>query len=164
MDEPFSEEEITDASGNTFWRIEIRLRMALTERTASVPPENPALLEFVLDTAADYATVFPDDLSASGIPFAGPSGGFVTLTLMDSSRVQCPMRNVALWLYGNVPGLENQPYRIAPNGGVLILPQPDPNHPDAADLHPLLGMNPLVDAGLKIEINSQTRLFSVWVP
>ncbi len=157
---PFSEE--IDASDPTLRRVEVRLPIAITERTASAPPQTPTLLEFVLDTAADYANVFPDDLTASSIPLAGPSGGFVTIILMDGSTIERPMRNVTLWLYSNVPDLANQPYRIDPNGGAVVLPEPEPEV--AALVRPLLGMNPLLDGGLRIELNAQTRCFSVWVP
>jgi hypothetical protein len=158
--ERFSEE--TDASDPTIRRVEIRLRMALTEPTASAPPQTPALLEFVLDTAADCANVFPDDLVTSAISPNGSPAGWVDVILMDGSTTQLPLRNLTLWLYSNLPGLANQPYRIDPGSGVVVLPKPHPSV--KTKVRSLLGMGPLLDAGLRIELNAHTRQFSIWVP
>jgi hypothetical protein len=81
---------------------------------------------------------------------------------MDGSVVEQPTRDVTLWLYSNMPESANRPYRIDLNGGVVILPHPAPEVQNF--VRPLLGMNPLLDAGLRIELNAQTRCFSVWVP
>ncbi|MBI1927117.1 hypothetical protein HYR99_23105 [Candidatus Poribacteria bacterium] len=157
--EPFSEE--VNPSDPTIRRMEIRLRMVITEPTVSTPPPTSSPLEFVLDTGADYASVFEDDLAVCGISLAAPSGGWITLVLGDGSAIQRPMQDVTLWLYSNIPALANQPYRIDPNGGVVVLPA---RTPDMADLCSLLGMNPLLDGRLRIELNAETRRFSVWVP
>lgn len=159
VDEPFSEK--VDPSDPMIRRVEIRLRMAITEPTVSTPPLTSSPLEFVLDTGADYASVFEDDLAAWGIHLAAPSGGWITIVLGDGSTIQRPMQDVTLWLYSNIPGLANQPYRIDPNGGVIVLPA---RTPDMADLCSLLGMNPLLDGRLRIDMNAETRCFSVWVP
>lgn len=158
--EPFSVEIYPGAP--PIRQVEVRLRIALTKPTVLHAPPASAALPFVLDTAADYANVFPETLAAFGIPLEGPSGGYVRVILMDGSEVELPRRDVTLWLYSNIPALEHEPYRIELNGGVVVLPAPDPDI--AAFVKPLLGMNPLVDAVLRLELNAQTRRFSVWVP
>lgn len=160
-DEPFFEGEEDDGSGRKIRRVEARLQMAITEPDAPAPPQTPALIEFVLDTGADYAHVFPHHLRDAGITSPGPSGGAVPMMMADGSSAQGRIRDVSLWLYSNT-GLE--PYRIDPNGGVTVFPDPAGRNQNTKDLRALLGMNPLVDAGVKIELNAQTRRFSVWVP
>ena len=150
-DEPFFEGEVEDPSGEPFQFVEIRLRMAITEPNALAPPEAPALLEFVLDTGGDYVYVSPEHLVACGVPLEGPSGGKVLLTLADGSNTEGWRWDVTLWLYSNMPELENQPYRIDPNMGVLVFPESVPL------ARPLLGLNPLLDARLRIELNFLTR-------
>lgn len=161
-DQPFHFYEEVDLSNQQLQRVEIRLKLTITEPNVKAPPQEPVLFDFVLDTAADYASVFPSNLGDSGIPVKGPSGGEVALILMDGSTIIRCMRDVTLWLYSSQTGLTNQPYRIDPNGGVVVLPEP--NVEVAPLVLPLFGMNPLLDAGLRIELNAQTRLYSVWVP
>jgi hypothetical protein len=159
----FYEEKETDAPAlPPLQRVEIRFRMAITEPTVTNPPETPVFREFVLDTAADYANVFPADLEASGIPLEGPSGGEHPIILWDGSIAKGHMRDVTLWLYSNLPELANQPYRIDLHPGVLVLPAPDPDYADL--VRPLFGMSALLDGGLEVHLNAQTQRFSVWVP
>ena len=150
-----------DPSNPTPQHVEIRLSMAITEPDIPEPPATTTTLDFVLDTGADDALVFPNDLLDFGIiPEEGVSGGKETFILADGSKIELSRRDVTLWLYSNIPGLEDQPYPIDLNGGVVVFPDPDPG----VNVSPLLGMNPLLDAALKIEINAQTQQFSVWVP
>jgi hypothetical protein len=157
-DGPFYEGEDVGPSGEPFRIVEIRLRMAITEPSIPDPPQTPTLLEFVLDTGADYANVSPDHLATCGIPLVGPPGGKVPLTLADGSNTEGWRRDVTLWLYSNMPELEDQPFRIDPSMGVVVFPESDPL------VRPLLGMSPLLEAGLRIDVSFSTRRFSVWVP
>ena len=159
-DEPFAEE--LDPEEQSIRRVEIRLKVAITEPMVAAPPQEVKPLEFVLDTASDYATVFPNDLWTSGLSVAGPSGGWVTIILWDGSGIKRPMRDVTLWLYSNLPSFENQAHRIDLNGGVVVLKVPDP---DVANLvKPVLGMNALLDAGVQIKLDCRAKHFSVWIP
>ena len=160
QDEPFTVE--IDPMEPEIQRVEIRLRIALTEPIASTPPESVKSRVFVLDTAADYASIFPDDLVESALPAAGPLGGLIPVILWDGSQIERPMRDVTLWLYSNLPELENHPYRIDLNGGVVVLPTPASQVVNL--LKPLLGMNALLDGNLRVELNCRTRHFSIWIP
>jgi hypothetical protein len=159
-DQPFSEEQ--DPDDPTLRRVEVILRIAITEPTVAVPPVNPTLIDFALDTGSDYANVYPDDLSASGIPPEGFSGGRVTVVLSDGSTTVRPMRGVTLWLYSNLPELAGQPWRMDVNRGVVVLPAS--TDAVAPYVGALFGMNPLIDAGLRIDLDAKRLRFSVWVP
>jgi len=168
----FSEEIIKD-SDDILRRIDIRLPIAITKPSVSVPPRSPVIFEFVLDTGADYANVFPSQLLHSSI-IPDASGGMVPLLLYDCSMIFVNMCDVTLWLYSNLKEFRNKPFRIDLNGGVVILPENQIQKKNSENDHnnstrdnlpnPLLGMNALIDAGLKIELNAQSHRYSVWTP
>lgn len=168
----FSEEIVKD-SDEILRRIDIRLRIAITKPSVSAPPKSPVILEFVLDTGADYANVFPSQLLHSNI-IPDSSGGKVPLILYDGSMIFVNMCDVTFWLYSNLKEFHHKPFKIDLNGGVVILPENQTQKKNGEkDLknstidnlpNPLLGMNVLIDAGLKIELNAQTHRYSVWTP
>lgn len=168
--EPFSIEH--DASDPTTQHVEIRLRVVMTEPTAEAPEPSSTPLEFVLDTGADYTSVYPEHLDAFGIPLEGPSGGPVEVTTIDDRTFWAPTRAVTLWLFGNIAGQEYSAYPVSLSRGVVILPGYD-SSAETADpvattgetgLQPLLGINSLLDARLKVEIDADSRRFSAWIP
>jgi hypothetical protein len=158
LDDSFREEEAVNPQGEPFRHVEICLRVAITEPTASGPPDPPHLLEFVLDTGGDCATVTCDHLADSGISLAGPSGGWISVAWSDGRSTLEQTRDVTLWLYSNLPEWKDKPYRIELNGGVIVLTR------TKSEMRPLFGMNPLLESGLRIELNAQARKVSVWIP
>jgi hypothetical protein len=168
--EPFTIEP--SDSDPTVQRVEIRLRVALTEPTAEAPAQPSASLDFVLDTGSDYASVYPENLDTFGIPQEGPSGGWLEVRTIGNQMIQAPTRDVILWLYSNMADKESRPYPVYLSHGVIVLPGPsaqtDPSEgawrTHSADPRPLLGMNPLLDAGLRIELDARAGRFSAWVP
>jgi hypothetical protein len=156
-DEPFFQGIGTDPlSGKQFPYVEIRLWVGLTEPTANHPPSKSTALSFVLDTGADYALVSRDHLDACGMPRSGLFGGFVTLTLADGTLTEGEKCNVTLWLFSNRSN--SPPHQLDPNGkGVVLWPGSSPL------VRPLIGMNPLLGAGVRIELNFLTQKFSLWV-
>jgi hypothetical protein len=158
QDAPFREQDGVDSQGELFRYVEICLPIAITEPTALGPPESPYLIEFVLDTSCDYAIVSEDHLVESGISLAGPSGGRIQVTWVDSSTTLEQTRDVSLWLYSNVTQWRDTPYRIELNGGVVVFTK------KRWETRPLLGLNPLLDGGLRIELDALMRTLSVWVP
>lgn len=161
-DEEFAVE--SDSRDPEIERVEMRLRIAITEPEVKSAPARSECIEFVLDTGSDYAGVFPRDLEKFDIPQDGPVTGWVDVTTFLGREMYGPMRAVILWLYGNVAGCENQAYPIYLKKGVVILPELDKPNSSAPKLRPLLGMNALIAAQLRIELDSQTKRFSAWVP
>ncbi len=152
-DEPFYEGEAVDEHGQPFQFVEIQLSIAITEPNVAVPPERPALMPFVVDTGSDYAILCENHLTHCGIPMDGPSGGEVELAMANDSRDSGRLRDVRLWIYSNRAGIG--PYPIDVNQGVVVMP------PQERSVRALLGIYPLLDAGLKFELNFSTRRFSV---
>lgn len=157
-DAPFREKDAADSQGELFRYMEICLLIAITEPSAFGPPESPYLLEFVLDTTSNYAVVSSEHLVDSGLSLAGPSGGWIPVTALDGSITSEQTRDVSLWLYSNLIQWRDKPYRIEPNGGVIVFSQ------KKKETRPLLGLNPLLDSGLRIELDARMRTLSVWVP
>lgn len=157
-DQPFTVE--FDNHDPTIRRVEIRLRAAITEPNRSLSDPS-ASIEFVLDTGADYAEVFPQHLNAFGIdPETGPSGGWVDVRLLNGQKTAARMRGAKLWLFGDSSDGETHPYPIELSRGLVVIPKLD----DSIDLLPVLGMNPLIDAGLRIELDAERQKFSAWIP
>lgn len=169
-DEPFSVEPA--GSGSELQRVEIRVRAAMSEPTAEAPASPDAFLEFILDTGTDYASVYPENLDLFGLTPEGPAAAVIEVTMMDNHKVFAPTRDVTLWLYSNIDGREGTPHPIYLKQGVVVLPAPDPpaeapgSTAEASPpcLRPLLGMNCLLDAELRIEIDAGSRRFSAWIP
>jgi len=159
-------------SDPTLQHVEISLSVALTEPTAEAPAQPSAALDFILDTGSDYASVYPENLDAFGIPLEGPLGGWLEVRTIDGRWIEFPTRDVTLWLYSNMADKESRPYPVQLSRGVVVLLDPvsptDP--PDSAELkhradrRPLLGMNSLLDAKLRIELDAREKRFSAWVP
>ena len=157
-DQPFTVE--FDDKDPTIQRVELRLRMAITEPWSSLSDPS-ASIEFVLDTGTDYAEVFPQHLKAFGIdPETGPSGGWVDILLINGKKTEGRMRDATLWLFGNSSDGETHPYPIELSRGLVVIPK----HDDSVNLLPVLGMNPLIDAGLRIELDAERQKFSAWIP
>jgi hypothetical protein len=161
-DEKFAIE--SDSRDPEIERVEMRLRIAITEPQVKSAPPRSESIEFVLDTGSDYAGVFPRNLATFDIPRDGPVTGWVDVSTIIGRETYGPMRAVILWLYGNVAGSENQAYPIYLKKGVVILPELDEPNSTAPNLRPLLGMNALIAAKLRIELDTKTRRFSAWVP
>ena len=158
--EEFSVE--SDASDPRIQRVEICIKIGLTEPYAGAPPPLADARLFVIDTGSDYSSVFLDDLIESGLPVRGPGGGQVRMILYDGSEVVRRRRDVTLWLYSNLRDAAPSPLRIDLSGGVIILPTPAPNI--ARLLKPVLGMKPLLDAGVRVDLDFGARRFSIWAP
>ena len=157
-EQPFTVE--FDHQDPTIRRVEIRLRVAITEPWSS-PSDLSASIEFVLDTGTDYAEVFPQHLNAFGIdPNTGPSGGWVDVLLINGKKTEGRMRDATLWLFGNSSDREIDPYPIELSRGLVVIPKDD----NSINLLPVLGMNPLIDAGLRIELDGERQKFSAWIP
>ena len=75
--------------------------------------------------------------------------------------VQVPVRLADLWLESNLPQLP--PFYLPLQGGIAFLDQrvvtPDPEFHRA-----LIGLRPLVRAGLKLEVDFASRTISLWTP
>jgi hypothetical protein len=75
--------------------------------------------------------------------------------------IQVPVRLADLWLVSNLPQLP--PFYLPLQVGIAFLDQrvvtPDPEFHRA-----LLGMRPLVRAGLKLELDFANRAVSLWTP
>lgn len=157
-DQPFTI-EFSQKDPTIRW-VEIRLRMAITEPwdSASAPS---SFIDFVLDTGSDYAKVFPQHLDAFGInPDTGPSGGWVDVYLADGTKTEGKMRDATLWLFGNSTEGKTDPYPIELSRGLVVIPKTE----GSANSPPVLGMNPLIDAGLRIELDAERQKFSAWIP
>jgi hypothetical protein len=161
-DEEFAIE--TDSRDPDIHRAEMRLRIAITEPEVKIAPPRSQSIEFVLDTGSDYAGVFPRDLATFDIPQDGPVTGWVEVSTIIGRETYGPMRAVILWLYGNVAGNENLAYPIYLKKGVVIFPELDEPHSSSPKLRPLLGMNALISAELRIEFDSKKKRFSAWIP
>lgn len=75
--------------------------------------------------------------------------------------VRAPVPGADLWLVSNLS--HQSPFYLRLRGGVTFRDQrvaaPDP------EFHrPLLGMRPLIRAGLKLEVDFAARTFSLWTP
>jgi hypothetical protein len=126
--------------------------MAITEPTADDVPERPNIA-FVLDTGADYAQLSFSHLLDCGLPREGPSAGSVGILLADGSNTRGTMRDVNLWLFSNRPGV-----------GPVCMESKVAITPDRGELaRPVLGILPLLHAGLLIELDFAAQRFSVWI-
>ena len=67
------------------------------------------------------------------------------------------MRDARLWLFGNSSDRETHPYPIELSRGLVVIPKDD----NSINLLPVLGMNPLIDAGLRIELDAERQKFCV---
>jgi hypothetical protein len=75
--------------------------------------------------------------------------------------VQAPVRRADLWLTSNIPG--TVPFLLPLGRGVAFRDQqvatPEPEYHRA-----LVGIRPLIRAGLKVELDFAGRTLSVWTP
>ncbi len=156
QDAPFFEGEASDPDGQKFLYTEVRLPMAVTEPVASNPPQD-SNVDFVLDTGADIATVSQGHLDDAQFPVLGPSGGRIWVTWANGNETRERTRDATLWLYSNMKNKLPQ-YKIELNGGVVVSNAPK------SKIQPLLGLNALIEAGLRIELDAERQLVSVWIP
>lgn len=82
----------------------------------------------------------------------------------DGARFWRPTTRVKLWLYSNIPELERDPYPVYISPSLPFQDGPLPTHIDANYFLPLLGLGPVLRAGLDIRINPGGDSISVWVP
>jgi hypothetical protein len=157
-DVPFFQGQGTNPEGEEFEYVEVRLPMSITEPVGSNPPDD-FNVDFVLDTGSDTAIVSQDHLRDSHIPLSGASGGRIWVTWADGTKTLEQTRDASLWLYSNLSQWKDRPpYKIELNGGVVVCKE------SKSSIRPLLGLNQLVDAGLRIELDAEKQLISVWVP
>jgi hypothetical protein len=75
--------------------------------------------------------------------------------------VAFPTRRLVLWLISNIPGENQHPYRIELNPGFSFhnTPAPDPRYD-----RPLIGINALLRAHLRVQLDFAKETISVWTP
>jgi hypothetical protein len=78
-----------------------------------------------------------------------------------SGGIQAPVRKADLWLVSNIAHLP--PYCLRLRSGITFRDQRVTN-PDPEFHRALLGMRPLIRAGLKVELDFAGRTVSVWIP
>ncbi len=157
---PFAKFRSSDQSLKSF--NEIRVLMLISEPFVDTPPMGAPAIEFMIDTGCSHAIITKETLSKVGISLSGPIGGLVDVELSDGSMTRKPTRDLTLWLCSNLPNFANYPYRIDVNGGAAIFNHSYRN--EWKEARPILGINCLVDAGIKMDIDFRLKYFSVWVP
>jgi hypothetical protein len=78
--------------------------------------------------------------------------------------IEVPTRKCSLWLFSNNPALREFPFRMSLSPG---LPFRDDEWPeeDTPDHHPpIVGLLPLIRAGVRVEMCCRRKTLSVWVP
>jgi hypothetical protein len=81
-----------------------------------------------------------------------------------TGSLQAPIRSSSLWLFSNIPTLRLHPYRIPLNPGIPFRDAEWPEEDMSYHHPPILGIEPLMRAGLRLHIDFRRRTLSVWVP
>ncbi|MBI1915551.1 MAG: hypothetical protein HYS12_12585 [Planctomycetes bacterium] len=125
------------------------------------PPSGAQPQLWTIDTGfVGEAFAWRHHLLAAGLdPDVERVGTIRAVSALGASAVY-PIRSADLWLVSNLPALA--PWRMELDRGIVLRDVailPDPN------LHrPLVGMQALIQSGLKLEIDFASQLLSLWVP
>jgi hypothetical protein len=140
------------------------LPVLLSEPGVPVPPPSAAPRLWLFDSGTrGEAFAWRQHLLDAGLdPTFDLYPRPVIISSSAGGKQAMPIRRALLWLVSNLPTLQNSPYRLELLPG---LPFRDvPQLPDPQFHRPLIGLRPLLRAGLKIELNFAQKTVSVWVP
>jgi hypothetical protein len=142
----------------------IVLSILLTEPGLTVPPATATAQVWVFDTGTrGEAFAWRHHLVSAGLdPDVDRLPLPVTITSALAGRESLPVRRALLWLVSNLPALAGTPWRLEllpglPFRDVATLPDPEFHRP-------LLGLRPLLRAGLRIELEFAQKTLSLWTP
>jgi hypothetical protein len=140
------------------------LPVLLTEAGLPAPPGDAAPQLWVFDTGArGEAFAWRHHLLSAGLdPNTERLLPPRTITSAVGGKELVPVRRALVWLVSNLPPLQGQPYPLELKDG---LPFRDvPALPDPQFHRPLLGLRPLLRAGLRVDLDFRAKALSLWTP
>jgi hypothetical protein len=154
----------TDQTQTPLSHWSVALPVLVTEAGLAAPPAGLPLQHWHLDTGhTGEAFAWRHHLQAAGLdPDQGHAPGAAALTSSLAGKLLVPVRQADLWLVSNIPALQGRPYPVRLERGVpfrdlTALPDPNLNRP-------LIGMRALRRARLRVEVDFDADVVSVWVP
>lgn len=138
------------------------LPVVLTAPALSAPPDWATPRLWVFDTGTrGEAFAWRQHLLDAGLdPNINRWPSPVLITSAVGGKETLPICVVDLWLVSNLPGLAGTPWQLELEPG---LPFRDvPHLPDPEFHRPLLGLRPLLRAGLKVDLDFAQKTVSVW--
>ncbi len=140
------------------------LPVLLSEPGLSAPPAGAAPQLWLLDTGSrGEAFAWRHHLLTGGLdPDVGHFPRTVSITSALGGKHSVPSREADLWLVSNLPALQGQPWRLElmqgiPFYDIQALPDPHFNRP-------LIGTRALRRGRLRVELDFDAAVVSVWVP
>jgi hypothetical protein len=139
------------------------IRLAVLPSPSGLSPSTVRPQQWVVDTGyTDEAFAWRYHLEDAGLNPDTDRGAPVQLRgSANMGRVQVPVRRADLWLVSNLPQLP--PFSLPLQRGIAFhdrrVAAPDPESQRA-----LVGMRPLIRAGLKVEVDFASRTVSLWTP
>jgi hypothetical protein len=138
------------------------LPLLITERLVAKPPHGRPQ-RWAIDTRfTGEAYAWRSHLLEAGLNPDERLNGAVRLTPLGSPTRSFLLRSADLWLVSNIPHLQQFPWRLPLRRGIAFgeersIPNPDTDCP-------LLGMEALHGAGLRVAIDFRRETVSVWTP
>jgi hypothetical protein len=145
-----------------YWSIV--LPVLLTEPGLAAPPATAISRAWLFDpgTRGEAFAWRQHIVDASLDPDLDRLPNSVAITSALGGKELLPICAADLWLVSNLPALGGTPWHLELLPG---LPYRDgPQFPDPEFHRPLIGLRPLLRAGLKVELEFAQKTVSIWVP
>jgi hypothetical protein len=145
-----------------YWSVVLPL--AITERGLPGPSAAAVVQHWRLDTGnTGEAFAWRHHLLTAGLdPDVQRAGGLMRVQTAIGREVLVPIREADLWLLSNLPAQANTPCLLKLDRGIAF--RDVPSLPDPYFHRPLLGLQALRRAGLRLELDLAQDTISVWTP
>jgi hypothetical protein len=147
-------------------RASIALRVKITNVGVASPPASSTPIVCYLDTGfAGEFFCWRAHLVAAGIDpdmYRDPRRQRLRATLHAERSLGVPIRRADVWLLSNLPEYQDKPYRVELKTGISF--RNAQSRSGGAVPRAILGMQTLLIANAKVEIDFDRRTYSLWVP
>lgn len=144
-------------------RLSVSLPILVTDPDVEIPPAPFRPQRWILDTGKEgEAQCWLCDLNNAGLDADAWIEGSTRVTSASGHSQRLEIRNATLWLCSNIPALRDHPFRLDLNRGIAFDRSKTVRH--AADLPPLLGMELLRAARLRVWVDYHNRTVSIHTP
>jgi hypothetical protein len=127
------------------------------------PPSGLPPQRWLLDTACTgEGLAWRPHLQSAGLNPAIRRASPIRIRTAGGQLQQVPVRKAALWLFSNIPALSKQPFRLALSPGIPFVDRDFSGDPELYS--PVIGLQALLRAGLRVQIDFAKQMLSVWTP